>query len=420
MRVLLIGGGGREHALAWKLLQSPRLTHLTVAPGNAGIAQIAPCVPVDVKDNAALVALARDMRADFVVVAPDDPLANGAVDALSAAGYRCFGPTRAAAQLEWSKGFTKDLCAEAGIPTARYGRFAEAQAAKAFARTLGLPVVIKADGLALGKGVVIAASSDEADAAIDEMLGGRFGASSRDIVAEEFLHGAEASLFALCDGTTAIPFGVARDHKRAFDGDKGPNTGGMGCVSFDGLVLQADIDAAMARIVEPTLAAMRARGTPFKGVLFAGLMLTQEGPKLIEYNARFGDPETQVLMLRFEGDLLEALERAADGTLAGYAPIWSRAAAVTVVMAANGYPEAPTRGTAIAGLDRAVAMEGVTVFHAGTARDADGVWRANGGRVLNVSATGATAAEARARAYAAAAAIDWPDGFCRSDIAAGL
>ena len=415
MRILLIGSGGREHALAWKIVKSPLCGELLCVPGNAGIAQVARCVAGDPMDNAAMVLLCQTMGVDFVVVGPDNPLANGLVDALSAAGIRAFGPSQAAAQLESSKGYTKDLCAEFGIPTARYRRFDEAGAAKAYVARHPVPVVIKADGLALGKGVVIAPTHADAEAAIDMMFGGAFGESGHSIVIEEFLYGEEASFFALCDGETALPFGTAQDHKAAGEGDTGPNTGGMGAYSPAAIMTPALIKRTMAEIIRPTMAAMKARGTPFRGVLFAGLMLTDEGPKLIEYNARFGDPETQVLMTRLASDIVPLLVASAEGTLAAMTPVWADETALTVVMAAQGYPGPVTKGSVIRDIDKAEAA-GAIVFHAGTASKATGELVANGGRVLNVTALGDSVTAAKAKAYAAVAKIDWPEGFCRSDI----
>ncbi len=416
MRVLLLGGGGREHALAWAIAKSPLVTKLVCAPGNAGIAAIAETRPVDVKDNAAVVALAKEAAADFVVVGPDDPLANGVVDALEAAGFLAFGPTKAAARLEWSKGFTKDLCREQGIPTARYERFADEAAARAYAAAHPLPVVIKADGLALGKGVVIAETRAQADAAVREMFEGKFGPASREIVIEEFLTGEEASFFALCDGERAVALPTAQDHKRVGDGDRGPNTGGMGAYSPAPAMTPERVEATLERIVRPTLAAMRAKGTPFKGVLYAGLMLTDEGPKLIEYNARFGDPETQVLMPRIESDIVPLLFACAKGDLSGVELRVSPHAALTVAMATRGYPGPVDKGSTIRGVEAAARLPGVTIFHAGTSRAKDGRLISNGGRVLNVTAVGRDVAEAQARAYASVDAIDWPEGFCRRDI----
>jgi len=415
MRILLLGSGGREHALAWKIAASPLCDELICAPGNPGMADLARCVALDIMDNAAVVALAKAERIDFVVVGPDNPLANGVVDALAAAGIKAFGPTQAAARLESSKGFTKDLCAEAGIPTARYRRFTDAAQARAYAATHPVPVVVKADGLALGKGVVIAPTEQDAVAAVDLMFGGAFGDSGHSIVIEEFMCGEEASFFALCDGETALPFGTAQDHKRVGDGDEGPNTGGMGAYSPADVMPPMMVDLVMKRIINPTLAAMKARGTPFRGVLYAGLILTAEGPKLIEYNARFGDPETQVLMPRLKSDLVPLLLACTDGQLAHVDAQWTDDAALTIVMAANGYPGVPHKGTVIEGI-AAAEQSGALVFHAGTARRADGALIANGGRVLNVTAMGKTIGAAQKAAYAAVAKIAWPEGFCRSDI----
>ncbi len=415
MNILLLGSGGREHALAWKIAASPLTDRLVCAPGNAGIAQEAEIAALDIADHAALIAFCRENRIDLVVVGPEAPLVAGVVDDLTAAGIKAFGPTRAAAQLEGSKGFTKDLCRDHGIPTAAYARFTAAESAKTYARAQRAPIVIKADGLAAGKGVVIAASVAEAESAIDQMLGGSSGQAGDALVIEEFLDGEEASFFVLADGETALPLASAQDHKRVFDGDKGPNTGGMGAYSPAAVMTPAMTKRAMDEIVVPTLRAMKARGMPYKGVLYAGLMITGEGPKLIEYNARFGDPECQVLMLRLTSDLVPALLAAADGALKNFDLRWSADAALTVVMAANGYPGAYEKGSVIEGLTEAAATEGVEIFHAGT-RHVGGHIVANGGRVLNVSALGRTVAQAKDRAYAAVDRIRWPGGFCRRDI----
>jgi phosphoribosylamine--glycine ligase len=417
MKVLLLGSGGREHALAWKLAASPLIERLWCAPGNGGIAREAECVALDIADPAAVAAFCRTNAVDFVVVGPEAPLVAGLVDDLEAAGIKTFGPSKAAARLEGSKGFTKDLCRANNIPTAAYERFSEADAARRYVRARGAPIVVKADGLAAGKGVVVAATLAEAEAAIDTMFDGGFGAAGAEVVVEEFLTGEEVSFFALCDGETALPLASAQDHKRAFDGDHGPNTGGMGAYSPAPMMTEALAQRTRDEIIRPTLAAMKALGAPFKGVLFAGLMLTAEGPKLIEYNVRFGDPECQVLMLRLQSDLLPALIAARDGLLKTFDLRWSAEAALTVVMAANGYPGAYRKGTPIAGLDDAAALPGVEIFHAGTVADAGRVL-ATGGRVLDVCATGADVAAARARAYAAVDRIRWPDGFCRRDIGA--
>jgi phosphoribosylamine--glycine ligase len=415
MNVLLIGSGGREHALAWKLAASPLLTKLYCAPGNGGIAEVAECVPLAVADHTAVIRFCADNAIDLVIVGPEAPLVAGLVDDLTTVGIKCFGPKQAAAQLEGSKGFTKDLCREFDIPTAAYGRFTDAASAKAYLDAQKLPIVIKADGLAAGKGVTIAATRAEAEAAIDACFAGAFGKAGSEVVIEEFLEGEEASFFALCDGTTALALATAQDHKRVGDGDTGPNTGGMGAYSPAPVITPAMSARVMDEIIGPTVDAMAKRGTPFKGVLFAGLMITAEGPKLIEYNVRFGDPETQVLMLRLKSDLLPALLATADGVLDTFDLRWHDDPALTVVMAANGYPGPPEVGTEIKGLNSAAAVEGVEIFHAGTRRDGDRLL-AQGGRVLNVTARGKTVAEAQARAYAAAARIDWPGGFYRHDI----
>jgi phosphoribosylamine--glycine ligase len=415
MNVLLIGSGGREHALAWKLSASPLLTKLYCAPGNGGIAEVAECVPLAVADHTAVIRFCADNAIDLVVVGPEAPLVAGLVDDLTTAGIKCFGPRQAAAQLEGSKGFTKDLCREFDIPTAAYGRFTDAASAKAYLGAQKLPIVVKADGLAAGKGVTIAATRAEAEAAIDACFAGAFGKAGSEVVIEEFLEGEEASFFALCDGTTALALATAQDHKRVGDGDTGPNTGGMGAYSPAPVMTPALAQRVVDEIIRPTVDAMAKRGTPFKGVLFAGLMITADGPKLIEYNVRFGDPETQVLMMRLKSDLLPALLATVDGVLDTFDLRWHDDAALTVVMAANGYPGPPQVGTEIKGLDSAAAVEGVEIFHAGTRRDGDRLL-ALGGRVLNVTARGKTVAEAQARAYAAAARIDWPGGFYRHDI----
>ena len=415
MNVLLIGSGGREHALAFALSKSSKLARLYCAPGNPGIAQLAECVSLDISNHAAVIAFCREKSIGFVIIGPEAPLVAGLGDALDEAQIKYFGPTRAAAQLEGSKGFTKDLCRENNIPTAAYGRFNAAPAAHAYLAGKTMPIVVKADGLAAGKGVVIAHTHAEAAAAIDACFSGAFGAAGSEVVVEEFLEGEEASFFALCDGANAIAFASAQDHKRVGDGDTGPNTGGMGAYSPAPVMTAAMNERTMRDIIRPTVAAMARRGMPFKGVLFAGLMITKDGPKLIEYNVRFGDPETQVLMMRLKSDLLEALLATANGTLSALHLAWWDEAALTVVMAARGYPGTPEKGTEIRGLDTAAQVDGVEIFHAGTKR-IDGKLVADGGRVLNVTARGGSVAEARDRAYAAIAAIDWPGGFCRSDI----
>ena len=415
MRVLLVGSGGREHALAWKLAQSPLLTKLFCAPGNAGIAGVAECVATPATDFAALARFATDNQIDFAVIGADAQLVGGLWDVFEAAGVKALGPSKAAAVLEGSKGFVKDLCAELGLPTAAYRRFREADAAKAFAHGLGYPVVIKADGLAAGKGVIIAATAAETDKAIDFMFEGGFGASGHEIVVEEFMDGEEASFFALSDGVNAIPLAGAQDHKRVGDGDTGPNTGGMGAYSPAPVLPPALEQQAMDLFIKPTVAAMQARGMPYVGILFLGLMLTKAGPKLVEYNCRFGDPETQVLLPRLDGDLLATMIAAREGRLDQVSLRWKPQAALTVVMASRGYPGTPEKGHVISGLQDAAAMPDVIVFHAGTeARGGETV--AVGGRVLNVTGLGATVAEARARAYAAAEKIHWEGAFRRSDI----
>jgi phosphoribosylamine--glycine ligase len=415
MNILLLGSGGREHALAWKIAASTLVTKLWCAPGNAGIAQEAECVALDIADHPAVIAFCKANKIDFVVVGPEAPLAAGIVDDLASAGIKAFGPGKAAARLEGSKGFTKDLCKANNIPTAAYERFTDADKAKAYIRAQGAPIVVKADGLAAGKGVVVAMTIAEAEAAIDMMLGGGLGAAGAEAVVEEFLTGEEASFFVLSDGEHALALAAAQDHKRAFDGDNGPNTGGMGAYSPAPVMTDAMCARAMDEIIYPTLRAMSAMGTPYKGVLFAGLMITEQGPKLIEYNVRFGDPETQVLMIRLMSDLLPALMASCDGQLKNFDLRWFDDPALTVVMAAKGYPGDYEKGTRIAGLDRAAKIEGVEIFHAGTVASGDWIL-ANGGRVLNVTASGKSVGEAQRRAYEAIGLINWPEGFCRRDI----
>jgi phosphoribosylamine--glycine ligase len=415
MNILLVGSGGREHALAWKIAASPLVERLYCAPGNAGIARECELASLDVADHAAVITFCRARKIDLVVVGPEAPLCAGLVDDLAAAGIKAFGPSKVAAQLEGSKGFTKDLCRTHAIPTAAYQRFSAAAPAKAYVRAQGAPIVVKADGLAAGKGVVVAADVAEAEAAIDMMLGGSLGEAGAEVVVEELLAGEEASFFALCDGDTAIALASAQDHKRVFDGDQGPNTGGMGAYSPAPVMTTEMSRRAMDEIVLPTVRAMQAMGAPYRGVLYAGLMITADGPKLIEYNVRFGDPECQVLMLRLMSDLVPALLAACDGQLRNFDLRWHADAALTVVMAAKGYPGSYAKGSVIDGLDEAAAIEGVEIFHAGT-KEEGGRILANGGRVLNVSALGRTVAEAQARAYAAVDRIRWADGFCRRDI----
>jgi phosphoribosylamine---glycine ligase len=413
MNILLLGSGGREHALAWKIAASPLAERLYCAPGNAGIGREAELVAVDPADHAAVIAFCKAQRVDLVVVGPEAPLCAGIVDDVAAAGIKAFGPSRAAARLEGSKGFTKDLCKANGIPTAAYQRFTAPAPAKSYVRTQGVPIVVKADGLAAGKGVVVATSVAEAEAAIDMIFGAELGAAG--LVVEEFLAGEEASFFALCDGTTAIPLVAAQDHKRVFDGDQGPNTGGMGAYSPAPVMMPELSRRTMDEIVLPTVRAMAAMGTPYQGVLYAGLMITAAGPKLIEYNVRFGDPECQVLMLRLMSDLVPALLACCDGVLKNFDLRWYADAALAVVMAAKGYPGSYAKGSVIEGLEAAAEIDGVEIFHAGTKAERGRIL-ANGGRVLNVCARGKSVTDAQARAYAAVDRIRWPDGFCRRDI----
>ena len=415
MNVLLIGGGGREHALAWKLKQSPLLDRLYCAPGNAGIAQVAECVALDAADHEAVIRFCKENKIGLVVIGPEAPLVAGLADDLEAAGLRVFGPSREAARLEGSKGFTKDLCAEFGIPTGAYRRFADAASARAYVAGESVPIVVKADGLAAGKGVVIAKTHAEAEAAIDACFAGAFGAAGAEVVIEEFLAGEEASFFALTDGKTVLPLATAQDHKRAFDGDQGPNTGGMGAYSPAPIMTDELCRRVMREIVEPTVRALREAGTPFKGVLYAGLMIADGAPKLIEYNVRFGDPECQPLMLRLKSDLLPALLAVAEGRLEDIELEWHDEPALCVVMATKGYPGAYAKGSEIRNLDDAASDPAVEIFHAGTKRDGTRVL-ADGGRVLGVTARGANIGEARDRAYAAIGKIDWPEGFYRRDI----
>jgi len=415
MHILLLGSGGREHALAWKIAASPLVTKLWCVPGNAGIAREAECVALDVANHGAVIDFCKRNAVELVVVGPETPLAAGIVDDLTAAGIKAFGPSRVAAQLESSKGFTKALCTEFGIPTGAYQRFTNAADALAYVRAQGAPIVVKADGLAAGKGVVVANTLGEAEDAVAMMFEGAFGSAGAEVVIEEFLPGREISFFALCDGETAIPLASAQDHKRVFDRDVGPNTGGMGAYSPTPLVTPAIHDAIMAKIIGPTVAGMKTRGTPFRGVLYAGIMLTAQGPKLFEFNVRFGDPECQVLMLRMMSDIVPAFLAACDGQLRNFDLRWYPESALTVVMAARGYPGDYQKGTRIDGLEEAAKVQSVEIFHAGTVVK-DGVILANGGRVLNVCALGETVSEAQARPYQAVDRIRWPEGFCRRDI----
>jgi phosphoribosylamine---glycine ligase len=415
MNVLLVGSGGREHALAWSLSASPVLDKLYCAPGNPGIESVAECAPIPAADTERLVAFAKEKKVGFVVIGPEGPLVAGLADRLEAEGIKAFGPSAKGALLEGSKGFLKDLCREFSIPTAEYRRFREPASAKSFAATLGLPVVIKADGLAAGKGVVIAQTQAEADIAVDIMFGGAFGEAGSEIVVEEYLDGEEASFFALTDGEHVLPLIGAQDHKRAFDGDKGPNTGGMGAYSPAPVLTDDVTRKTLDRIIRPTVAAMKELGRPYMGVLYAGLMIKENEPRLIEYNCRFGDPECQVMMMRLKSDLLTALLAAHDKVLGAVDLRWHEDAALTVVMATKGYPGDYSKGSEIRGLEEAARLANTQVFHAGTARH-NGRVVAAGGRVLNVTATGKTVSDAQMRAYEAVDLIDWPEGFCRRDI----
>jgi phosphoribosylamine--glycine ligase len=413
MKVLLIGSGGREHALAWKIAQSPLLATLYAAPGNPGIAEHATLVSLNVEDHAAVIAFAKEKAIDFVIVGPEAPLVAGLADDLRDAGIATFGPSKAAAQLEGSKGFTKDLCARYDIPTGAYQRFKEAEPAKAYVREQGAPIVIKADGLAAGKGVAVAMTEAEALSAIDDCFDGAFGAAGAEVVVEAFLDGEEASFFCLSDGKTALALATAQDHKRVGDGDTGPNTGGMGAYSPAPVMTPAMVERTMKEIIEPTIHGMAKDGHPFSGVFFAGLMITKKGPELIEYNVRFGDPECQVLMMRLKSDLLPILYATATGTLDKVTAEWIDDTALTVVLASKGYPAAYEKNTPIFAIPEA--DEGAKVFHAGTALK-DGQLVATGGRVLNVTATGKTASEAQRRAYDLLSKVEWDNGFCRKDI----
>ncbi|TCQ12171.1 phosphoribosylamine--glycine ligase [Rhizobium sp. PP-F2F-G36] len=413
MKVLLIGSGGREHALAWKLAQSPRLTQLFAAPGNPGIADVATLIEIDVENHEAVLSFCLSAGIDFVVVGPEAPLVAGLADMLRAENILVFGPSQAAAQLEGSKGFTKDICARYGIPTGAYCRFTDAAAAIAYIHEQGAPIVIKADGLAAGKGVTVAMTVEEAVAAVEDCFSGSFGAAGAEVVVEAFLDGEEASFFCLCDGTNALPLGSAQDHKRVGEGDTGPNTGGMGAYSPAPVMSAEMVERTMREIIEPTLSGMAESGHPFEGVLFAGLMITEKGPELIEYNVRFGDPECQVLMMRLKSDLLPLLLASATGELAGLEAEWRDDTALTVVMASKGYPAAYDKGTPIAALPAEEAA--MKVFHAGTALK-NGALVATGGRVLNVTAIGDTVEAARDAAYAAVDKVSWENGFCRRDI----
>jgi len=414
MRVLVIGSGGREHALAWKIAQSPLLSKLYVAPGNGGTEAVAQNVALDINDHPAVIAFCQSEKINFVVVGPDAQVVAGLGDDVRAAGFDCFCPSKAAGQLEGSKGFTKALCDEMDIPTAAYGRFDTEAAALAYLYTQGAPIVIKADGLAAGKGVTVAMNVEEAEAAIIDCFAGAFGQSGAEVVIEEFMEGEEVSLFVLCDGTNILPLTTAQDHKRAFEGDTGPNTGGMGAYSPAPVMTREIYEETLDRVIWPTVKGLAARGTPYQGVLYAGLMLTATGPRLVEYNARFGDPETQVMMMRMESDLLPLLHATATGTLSGHEVAWKDQYALTVILATQGYPGSYGKGSEIRGVENA-GSEHVHVFHAGTRRDGARLV-AEGGRVLNVTALGSGVREAQQRAYAGVDKIDWPEGFCRRDI----
>ena len=415
MNILILGGGGREHSLAWAIKQNPKCDRLIVAPGNAGIAQLAECADFDVMSGTAVLEFVQEQAIDFVVIGPEAPLAAGVADQLRDAGILVFGPSKAAAELEASKAFTKAICDAASAPTAAYGHFTDAEAAKAYVQTQGAPIVVKADGLAAGKGVIIAETMDQAVAAIDDMFDGSFGEAGAEVVIEEFMTGEEASYFILCDGENVLPIGTAQDHKRVGDGDTGANTGGMGAYSPAPVLTDAIAQKAIDEIIRPTMAEMVRRGTPYQGILYAGLMIENGQPRLVEYNVRFGDPECQVLMMRLGAQVLDLLIAASEGRLNEVKPNWADDHAVTVVLAAKGYPDAYEKGTVIGGLDALQSDSMNMVFHAGTA-ERDGLIVANGGRVLNVTARGDSLAEAQQRAYAMVDKIDWADGFCRRDI----
>ncbi|MDD7972373.1 phosphoribosylamine--glycine ligase [Roseinatronobacter alkalisoli] len=415
MNILVLGSGGREHALAWAIMQNPKCDRLICAPGNAGMDAIAECAALDINDGGAVVAFCVETAIDFVVIGPEAPLAAGVADRLRAAGIACFGPSAAAARLEASKAFTKEICAAVNAPTAGYAHFTDAQSARAYVLEQGAPIVIKADGLAAGKGVIVAMTEAEALDAVATMFSGEFGAAGAEVVIEEFMEGEEASFFVLVDGETCLPIGTAQDHKRVGDGDTGPNTGGMGAYSPAPVLSDAIAGAALDQIVRPTMAEMVRRGMPYQGVLYVGLMIRDGQPRLVEYNVRFGDPECQVLMMRLGAQALDLMLACADGRLDQMRVNWADDHAMTVVMAAQGYPGAYARDTEIKGVENCPEDSAHMVFHAGTVR-VDGRLLANGGRVLNVTARGATLAQAQARAYAMVNQIDWPEGFCRRDI----
>lgn len=415
MNILILGGGGREHALAWAVLQNPKCDKLIVAPGNAGIAEIAACATLDIENGGAVVRFCEEEAVDFVIVGPEAPLAAGVADRLREAGLRVFGPSQAAAKLEASKHFTKEICDAANAPTAAYGHFTDAEAAKTYIRQQGAPIVVKADGLAAGKGVIVAMDEATALEAVDDMFGGAFGGAGAEVVIEEFMQGEEASFFLLCDGQNVLPVGTAQDHKRVGEGDTGPNTGGMGAYSPAPVLNDTVAERALEEIIKPTIAEMARRGTPYQGVLYAGLMIEDGAPRLVEYNVRFGDPECQVLMMRLGAQALDLMLAAAEGRLDKERVNWADDHAMTVVMAARGYPGDYDKGSVIHGLEDLPASSQQMVFHAGT-KSVDGQITASGGRVLNVTARGTTLAEAHARAYEMVDQITWPEGFCRRDI----
>ncbi|MEH6832336.1 MAG: phosphoribosylamine--glycine ligase [Sulfitobacter sp.] len=415
MNILILGSGGREHSLAWAVLQNPKCDKLIVAPGNAGIAQIADCATIDINDGGTVVEFAARNNIDFVIIGPEAPLAAGVADRLREAGVLVFGPSKAAAALEASKAFTKEICDACDAPTAAYGHFTDAAAAKEYVQAQGAPIVVKADGLAAGKGVIIAETVAEAEAAIDDMFGGEFGAAGAEVVIEEFMEGEEASFFILCDGENVLPIGTAQDHKRVGDGDTGPNTGGMGAYSPAPVLTDEIAERAMTEIIRPCMAEMAKRGMPYQGILYAGLMIENGAPRLVEYNVRFGDPECQVLMMRLGAQAFDLMHAAAEGRLDSIRVNWANDHALTVVLAAAGYPGSYQKGSVIGGLDAMPEDSSNMVFHAGTA-ERDGQIVAVGGRVLNVTARGDTLAQAQERAYAMVDAVDWPEGFCRRDI----
>jgi phosphoribosylamine--glycine ligase len=415
MNILILGSGGREHALAWAVMQNPKCDKLIVAPGNAGIAMIADCASLNIEDGGAVANFAEENAIDFVIVGPEAPLVAGVADRLRDAGLLVFGPSAEAARLEASKSFTKEICDAANAPTAAYGHFTDADAAKAYVREQGAPIVVKADGLAAGKGVIIAETVTEAEAAIDDMFGGAFGGAGADVVIEEFMQGEEASFFVLCDGTDVLPIGTAQDHKRVGEGDTGLNTGGMGAYSPAPVLTDAIAEKALNEIIKPTMAEMARRGMPYEGVLYAGLMIEKDQPRLVEYNVRFGDPECQVLMMRLGAQAMDLMHACAEGRLGEARVNWADDHAMTVVLAADGYPASYEKGSVIGGLDGLPEDSFHMMFHAGTT-EADGKITASGGRVLNATARGATLQEARNRAYAMVDQIDWPEGFCRRDI----